>query len=92
MKKYHLTKQGFFIFAIILVSAIGCTAKHGANRSSAKTSEGAPKWEDCRSDLEKYCSEVKPGGGRLIDCLSKESKNLNSKCGNLIEQKVASRK
>jgi len=32
------------------------------------------------SDYEKYCSNVTPGGGRILACLSKESANLTAAC------------
>jgi hypothetical protein len=35
---------------------------------------------ECDEDLEKYCSSVTPGQGRLIDCLDKNSKNISNRC------------
>jgi hypothetical protein len=35
---------------------------------------------ECDEDLEKYCSSVTPGQGRLIDCLDKNSKNITNRC------------
>ena len=35
---------------------------------------------ECGSDLEKYCSDVKPGEGRIIDCMKKNEKKLSKKC------------
>jgi hypothetical protein len=35
---------------------------------------------ECDADLEKYCSSVTPGQGRLIDCLEKNSKNISKRC------------
>lgn len=34
----------------------------------------------CKADYEKYCSNVMPGGGRILACLSKESVNLTAAC------------
>lgn len=34
----------------------------------------------CKADYEKYCSNVMPGGGRIIACLAKESANLTAAC------------
>lgn len=34
----------------------------------------------CKSDYEKYCSNVIPGGGRIVVCLSKESARLTDAC------------
>ena len=34
----------------------------------------------CKTDYEKYCSNVMPGGGRILACLAKESANLSPAC------------
>jgi hypothetical protein len=34
----------------------------------------------CAADLEKFCGEVKPGEGRVRDCLQKNLKNLSEGC------------
>lgn len=34
----------------------------------------------CKDDYEKYCSNVMPGGGRILACLAKESANLTPAC------------
>ena len=35
---------------------------------------------ECREDLKKFCSDVKPGQGRLINCIDKNKKNLSDRC------------
>ena len=35
---------------------------------------------ECDSDLEKYCSNVEPGEGRLLTCLDKNSKTVSTAC------------
>ena len=35
---------------------------------------------ECDEDLDKYCSAVAPGEGRLLDCLEKQSKQLTKRC------------
>lgn len=35
---------------------------------------------ECDEDLEKYCSAVAPGEGRLLNCLEKKSKQLTQRC------------
>ncbi|CAN5256207.1 hypothetical protein BH10PSE10_BH10PSE10_14390 [soil metagenome] len=34
----------------------------------------------CKTDYEKYCSNVMPGGGRILACLAKENANLSPAC------------
>jgi len=35
---------------------------------------------ECRDDLKTYCSTVKPGEGRLLDCMEKNKAKLSSRC------------
>ncbi len=35
---------------------------------------------ECRDDLKTYCSSVKPGEGRLLDCIEKNRKKVSSRC------------
>ena len=35
---------------------------------------------ECDEDLDKYCSAVAPGEGRLLNCLEKKSKQLTKRC------------
>ncbi len=35
---------------------------------------------ECDADLDKYCSAVAPGEGRLLGCLEKKSKQLTKRC------------
>ncbi len=35
---------------------------------------------ECRDDLKTYCSAVKPGEGRLLDCMEKNKTKLSGRC------------
>ena len=35
---------------------------------------------ECKADLEKHCSKVEAGEGRLVDCLKKNEKDLTARC------------
>jgi hypothetical protein len=35
---------------------------------------------ECRDDLKTYCAEVKPGEGRLLDCMEKNKEKLSERC------------
>jgi hypothetical protein len=37
---------------------------------------------ECRDDLKAFCSEVKPGEGRLINCLEKNDAKVSMRCKN----------
>ena len=34
----------------------------------------------CADDIEKYCKEIKPGGGRLLNCLKEHETELSGSC------------
>ena len=40
---------------------------------------------ECRSDLKAYCSDVKPGEGRLINCIDKNMEKVSSRCKQAIK-------
>jgi Cysteine rich repeat len=35
---------------------------------------------ECREDLSKFCSDLKPGQGRLLKCLEKNDANVSKRC------------
>ncbi|MBW2466359.1 MAG: hypothetical protein JRF02_03580 [Deltaproteobacteria bacterium] len=35
---------------------------------------------ECRDDLKAYCADVKPGEGRLLDCIEKNSEKVSNRC------------
>ena len=35
---------------------------------------------ECRDDLKTYCSGIQPGGGRLLQCLEKNSAQVSARC------------
>jgi len=40
---------------------------------------------ECRDDLKAFCSDVKPGEGRLIDCIGKNKDKISSRCKQAIK-------
>jgi hypothetical protein len=37
---------------------------------------------ECRDDLKTYCSDVKPGEGRLLNCIDKNKEKISDRCKN----------
>lgn len=35
---------------------------------------------ECRDDLETYCAEIKPGEGRLLDCINHNESKVSARC------------
>jgi hypothetical protein len=40
---------------------------------------------ECRDDLKSYCSDVKPGEGRLLNCIDKNMAKVSSRCKQAIK-------
>jgi hypothetical protein len=40
---------------------------------------------ECRDDLKSTCADVKPGEGRLLDCLSKNEAKISNRCNNALK-------
>ena len=39
----------------------------------------------CQADFEKYCQGTEPGGGRIIECLSKHMSELSAACQKVVK-------
>ncbi len=35
---------------------------------------------ECRDDLRTYCSDINPGGGRLVQCLDRNQDKISARC------------
>jgi len=35
---------------------------------------------ECRDDLKSYCADIKPGEGRLLECLKNNEKKISNRC------------
>ena len=40
---------------------------------------------ECDADMEKYCESIKPGEGRLLECLEKHDKEVSGRCKQAIK-------
>jgi hypothetical protein len=40
---------------------------------------------ECREDIKSYCSDVKPGEGRILDCLDKKKDVMSDRCKQAIK-------
>jgi hypothetical protein len=51
----------------------------------AARAQTAAEREACMADFEKYCPGVQPGGGRVLECLSKHLDQLIPQCKAVVE-------
>ena len=71
------------------VSAEGSFSAKGIDCAAAQLEHalGALTYvtNECSADLEKYCSAIKPGEGRLAACLKKNENTLSERCQQAIK-------
>jgi hypothetical protein len=41
---------------------------------------------ECRDDLKSYCADIKPGEGRLLDCLNKNEAKVSVRCNSALKE------
>ena len=71
-RKYYLTL--WFVTACIGIMFIGMDAYAQGQRGP------------CAADIAKLCQDVKPGGGRLAECLKEHEKELSPACAASIKE------
>ncbi len=42
---------------------------------------------ECRDDLKKFCSDIRPGKGRLLACIDKNEKQVSGRCNTAMKDK-----
>ena len=58
--------------------ALGCAPLASAAPSAAA--------QACRADFSKFCSEIEPGGGRIVACLEQHQAELTPVCRSTVDQ------
>lgn len=53
--------------------------------SSLAAAQTEAEMAACKPDYQKFCAGVEPGGGRIIQCLSKHLKQLSPDCQKVVE-------
>ena len=87
-----------FAGSILVALAIGATASWGTIAPGQKVpqemrSKAMSLAQICRTDYERLCHDVQPGGGRILTCLSASAEKLSPACRSALPdaQALASR-
>lgn len=48
--------------------------------------EAQKKQAACKEDVDKFCKDVQPGGGRIMQCLKQHSADLSPACKNIFNK------
>ncbi len=65
-----------FIVHIVLALIVAAGLSTAVERTAFAQREAGP----CRGDVEKFCKDVKPGGGRIAMCLKEHQTDLSPAC------------
>jgi hypothetical protein len=75
---------------------VQCLSSHTSELSAAceniiaAAGRGGGKFRAaCGEDLQRFCVDMQPGGGRLFQCLSSHTSELSAACGNMIAARQA---
>ncbi|MBT8340513.1 MAG: hypothetical protein HKP58_00870 [Desulfatitalea sp.] len=64
-----------FVFVAVLTAPLG--AQENLGRRLVQT---------CKAEIETYCHDVKPGGGRILSCLHAHSDKLSESCAEVAKE------
>jgi hypothetical protein len=63
-----------------VVAVLAFFALSAATAVSAQTAERGVLRAACMADAKKFCADVQPGGGRIVQCLHGREKELAPAC------------
>jgi hypothetical protein len=76
MKRYLLSRRTALFIIVSLLYGVLCFNSHTYAQESLI----------CADDIEKYCKEIKPGGGRILECLKSHETELSESCRGKISE------
>ena len=68
------------LIALALLPLFAAGAALADDDSTGEHSGRGPRSRPCRPDLQKFCADVQPGGGRIVACLKQHEAELSPAC------------
>jgi hypothetical protein len=59
---------------------LGLTATLMIVAQSVRADDAMPTKGACKADAQKFCADVKPGGGRIVQCMKQHESELSDGC------------
>lgn len=75
MSLWHFIRMQIIVLSLVLLSV-----------SAGGRTYAAEEELPCAEEIAKYCKEVKPGGGRILNCLDEHQKDLSASCKKKLEE------
>jgi hypothetical protein len=76
MRRYLFFRKGMLFVTVSLLFIVLYSGTHAYAQESLI----------CADDIEKYCKEIKPGGGRILNCLKSHETEISISCKAKIEE------
>ncbi|MCJ7483856.1 MAG: cysteine rich repeat-containing protein [Thermodesulfovibrionales bacterium] len=76
MSRFLLSQRS----ALFIIVSLFCVVLYSDSQANAQESL------ICADDIEKYCKEIKPGGGRILNCLKAHENELSVSCRGKIHE------
>ncbi len=77
-----MNKFAFLLSASIILSTNVLAADEPSEGGSMHDKNGP-----CKADVEQYCHDVKPGGGRIKSCMKEHKDQLSAGCKQALAEK-----
>jgi hypothetical protein len=78
--KMHKPSNVSCAIALVPTVAIAALSLPAPGHAQIPTAEQRALMQTCRADARKLCADVKPGGGRVVACLSENKASLSPDC------------
>jgi len=75
MIRWHFIRMQIVVLSLVLLSV-----------SAGGRAYAAEEELPCAEEIAKYCKDVKPGGGRILNCLDEHQKDLSVSCKKKLEE------
>ena len=72
-------------YVLLAVAVVAMSLVLGLGVVSAEEHSNADKAnKPCAADIQKFCKDVKPGEGRIIECLKSHQSKLSQACSSML--------
>jgi hypothetical protein len=72
--------------AVLAPCLIGASGAASAQQTPAAPPAQSPPRQACRADFQKFCADVRPGSGRIAQCLLEHKDKLSPGCRDALEK------